>query len=212
MYIAVNSAGRRLPPQRGVEAYCPVCAKEVLSRIGSIRAPHWAHKVTSDCTHGQGMTKWHYDWLGQFAELPGWDIEVSHDAFIFDAFNKTENAAIEFQRNPDLGYMKRKSTYAIEQNIRLFWLLGERALTSYQLRPDAYQAKSHGRRVLHELLLEFGHHDLIRFVAHDSRIKACREGAAVWLKPPAVTGSIVHASIKFDVTPITEFVDSLLQR
>lgn len=209
MFIAVAQDGRRLSPSKGISAFCPSCKQEVVAKIGQIRAPHWGHKVTSDCTHGQGMTQWHYDWLNTFANRPDWNVEVPHGHHRLDAFSDVKKIALEFQLSIDSNYIKSKTNYCLSQGIAVIWLFRGIALKGYQLRADCYQATSAGKRVLHEILHHFKDHSQAQFLVHDSRIKASVDGAVAKLSAPAVTSGIVHAALKFSVEPPESFIASL---
>jgi competence CoiA-like predicted nuclease len=66
---AIDINGKRVYPQRGIEAYCPICHEQVGAYCGEIYIDHWQHKIYSDCDpwHEQ-ETDWHRDWKNEFPE------------------------------------------------------------------------------------------------------------------------------------------------
>lgn len=51
------------------KAICELCNQEVISKCGSIKIWHWAHKKKFICdSFGEPETKWHYDWKKMFPE------------------------------------------------------------------------------------------------------------------------------------------------
>lgn len=55
-------------PSKGVDAVCPCCGGEVISKIGDVIIPHWAHKSLIDCdTWYEPRTTWHIEWQKEFS-------------------------------------------------------------------------------------------------------------------------------------------------
>ena len=64
-YALVN--GKKQLPEAGLHGICPMCGAEVISKCGTVRNPHWAHKSISDCdSWSEGKTDWHIKWQDNF--------------------------------------------------------------------------------------------------------------------------------------------------
>lgn len=49
------------------KALCPLCNQEVISKCGSIKIWHWAHKQQEECdSFGEPESEWHLSWKNQF--------------------------------------------------------------------------------------------------------------------------------------------------
>ena len=48
-------------------ANCPICNEKVISKCGSIKVWHWAHKSNIDCDEWyEPETQWHREWKSKF--------------------------------------------------------------------------------------------------------------------------------------------------
>ncbi|MFA7379097.1 MAG: competence protein CoiA family protein [Bacteroidia bacterium] len=66
-YAFVN--GIKSLPEKGKTGICMGCSQEVVSKCGSIKVHHWAHKRTEDCdTWSEPETEWHREWKNKFPE------------------------------------------------------------------------------------------------------------------------------------------------
>ena len=66
--FAITKDGDRVEPQRDIAAFCPVCNKPLVAKLGLINAHHWAHKNGVKCTDTwlSPETKWHSNWKNKF--------------------------------------------------------------------------------------------------------------------------------------------------
>ncbi len=78
MLLANDPVGLVRPPRRsGERGSCPGCEAQVISKVGLIVRPHWAHHNASECdTWAGGETDWHLGWKSH-ALKAGWRVEVS---------------------------------------------------------------------------------------------------------------------------------------
>lgn len=78
MLLASDREGRlRVPVVTGERGSCPGCAAAVISKVGQLVRPHWAHHSSTDCdSWAGGETDWHMTWKQRALEL-GWGVEVS---------------------------------------------------------------------------------------------------------------------------------------
>lgn len=54
-------------PKRGMTGICRVCGSSVISKCGTIRVHHWAHRGERNCdTWHEPRTRWHYEWQDRF--------------------------------------------------------------------------------------------------------------------------------------------------
>ncbi|MGH1356893.1 MAG: competence protein CoiA family protein [Thalassovita sp.] len=55
-----NSNGHRIEASPGTRGTCPGCDSEMLSRCGTRRIWHWAHKIQRNCdAWWETETEWH---------------------------------------------------------------------------------------------------------------------------------------------------------
>lgn len=78
MLLATDATGQvRTPIETGERGKCPGCEASVLSKVGLIVRPHWAHFGRSECdSWAGGETDWHLGWK-QLALEAGWSVERS---------------------------------------------------------------------------------------------------------------------------------------
>lgn len=78
MLLANDSTGRLTWPERtGLRGTCPGCEDTVVSKVGMIVRPHWAHHNSVDCdTWSGGETDWHLGWKQLALDQLGWEVEV----------------------------------------------------------------------------------------------------------------------------------------
>ena len=102
--FAITKDGTRVEPQRDVEAFCPVCNKPLVAKLGLVNAHHWAHKNGVKCTDTwlSPETKWHSNWKNKFPkewqEIRCKDNETG-EIHIADV-KTTSGFVIEFQHSP----------------------------------------------------------------------------------------------------------------
>ena len=66
----------RQPGHTGERGTCPGCEATVISKVGPIVRPHWAHKEEGDCDPwAGGETDWHLNWK-LLALKAGWSVET----------------------------------------------------------------------------------------------------------------------------------------
>lgn len=64
---------------KGVKATCPDCGEPLITKVGEIKIPHFAHKSKTECDSRfyDGMSDWHYNWQRTINNpIPGTNIEV----------------------------------------------------------------------------------------------------------------------------------------
>ncbi len=59
--------GLRQEPQPRLRGKCPACASEMISKCGTVKVHHWAHKKGRSCDPWwENETPWHRDWKNRF--------------------------------------------------------------------------------------------------------------------------------------------------
>jgi len=97
MIWAKNEINERIYASPKLKASCPLCNKEVISKCGSIKIRHWAHKKELDCdSWSEGETEWHLNWKNNFPKECQEFIMGKH---IADVRTKSRTI-IEFQNSP----------------------------------------------------------------------------------------------------------------
>jgi len=67
--IVAGEPARREPRLSAERAICPTCDAEVVGKVGSVIAPHWAHLRGRDCDDWHSEEgEWHREWKGRFPE------------------------------------------------------------------------------------------------------------------------------------------------
>ena len=123
MIVANNKSGIKIRPIKNTDAFCPSCGHNVISKMGKLRMHHWAHREKSDCSHGIGMTEWHYRWIERHFEKDGWDVEYIDGNRRYDCFNQQKSLAVEIQTVPLYDYILDKTSYIITRNLKVKWIL-----------------------------------------------------------------------------------------
>jgi len=105
----------------GMRAQCPHCGGEVISKCGTIKIWHWAHKV--ECPyHTEPETEWHLQWKER-ALKNGFNIEVRNNNHILDAFNPITKTVFEFQHSPiSQEELKGRSMDAVMSGYKINWV------------------------------------------------------------------------------------------
>lgn len=99
MLLASNENGVRVTATPGIIASCPFCGREMISKCGSIKVWHWAHKQNNvDCRYGAGETEWHLS-LKKYAYDCGCEVEKTIGKNIADIYIQSLNKAIELQNS-----------------------------------------------------------------------------------------------------------------
>jgi competence CoiA-like predicted nuclease len=63
MLQAIDENGAIILPSRGIKAYCPMCQTPLISRCGSQKIHHFAHKGIRDCDSWyEPISEWHLGW------------------------------------------------------------------------------------------------------------------------------------------------------
>ncbi|SKA58710.1 Competence protein CoiA-like family protein [Succinivibrio dextrinosolvens DSM 3072] len=95
--------GHRIEPKKGLRAVCPYCENEVISKCGSVKMHHWAHKNDLNCDiWKENELQWHRNWKNQFPAE--WQERIFTDTqtgekHIADVCTDN-NFIIEFQHSP----------------------------------------------------------------------------------------------------------------
>lgn len=100
-YALVN--GEKSEPQKGLTGICIGCGNEMISKCGTLKMHHWAHRIAFTCdSWWETETEWHRDWKNNF---PVANREIS----FYDESRKEHHRAdvyteggltIEFQNSP----------------------------------------------------------------------------------------------------------------
>lgn len=99
MLLASNENGVRVTATPGTIASCPFCGREMISKCGSIKVWHWAHKQNNvDCRYGAGETEWHLS-LKKYAYDRGCEVEKPIGKNIADIYIRSLNKVIELQNS-----------------------------------------------------------------------------------------------------------------
>lgn len=173
MLVAVTKAGQyfslgnkyleleKLRQLRKTEQYyCPACKQEVILKLGTKQAWHFAHKQRQSCSdEAEGETTYHiegkkllYEWL----KMQG--LQVSLEPYLQDAKQRPDlllksankNYAIEFQCakiSPEI-FLKRTMTYQTHHYTPI-WILGGNQLK--RLKENFFQLNSFHWLFSHEL-------------------------------------------------------------
>ena len=109
------------PTETGQRAFCPECGAAVMSKVGAIKEPHWAHLVETNCEgYYKPMSEWHRQWQSKFPKE--WrEIYTKKDGEVCIADVKTpRGTTIEFQHSPisEWNIDKRKRVHG-----DVFWVL-----------------------------------------------------------------------------------------
>lgn len=104
-----------------MRALCPQCGNEVISKCGTIKIWHWAHKV--ECPyHTEPETEWHLQWK-IWAKERGFNVEVRRNNHIFDAFNPVTKTVFEFQHSPiSQKELSERSFDAVNSGYLINWI------------------------------------------------------------------------------------------
>lgn len=99
-FAIVNN--EKVEAAKGLKGFCPICQEPVISKCGSIKVNHWAHKRCSHCDKWwENETEWHRNWKNHFPEE--WQEFVAFDEKTGEkhiADIKTNNdMVIEFQHS-----------------------------------------------------------------------------------------------------------------
>ncbi|SFS31224.1 Competence protein CoiA-like family protein [Succinivibrio dextrinosolvens] len=122
LHFARTKDGKRIEPQKGVEAFCPACGSPLIAKLGERRAHHWAHKTLCTDTWLSPETAWHVNWKNNFPkewqEVRCVDEETGE---IHIADVKTESGIVlEFQHSP----IKESEIQAREAFYKdMFWIV-----------------------------------------------------------------------------------------
>lgn len=64
LYAEINN--KRVAPEKGLKASCPLCQEDVIAKCGDIMTWHFAHVVGTECAYGEGKGEWHREWQKRF--------------------------------------------------------------------------------------------------------------------------------------------------
>ena len=76
--VALDANGNRVvaldTTDKQAEYFCPKCGERVILKRGSVKIPHFAHEIKSDCTYGEGESQEHLEvkqWLYEYFKQRG---------------------------------------------------------------------------------------------------------------------------------------------
>ena len=134
MFRAVNAMGNSVLASRAVASetyYCPLCHQALNLRHGSVRAPHFAHKASSDnetvtrCSDGWAHDKseWHIDWQLRFPE-EFYEKMVEHNGKRHIADIATDqNLIVEFQHSAiSIDEFRERNSFYTACGYRVVWV------------------------------------------------------------------------------------------
>lgn len=95
-------AGERREPESGVAGACPMCGRPMISKCGTVRVSHWAHKGKLQCdSWWEPETEWHRAWKGHFPIEWQEVVHFAPDGEKHIADVKTADGwVLEFQHSP----------------------------------------------------------------------------------------------------------------
>lgn len=101
MLFAKDHNGKRIEPNYGETAICPICESKVVAICGEINIWHWRHETLQKCdSWREGETEWHRKWKNEFPK--DWQEVIVKDNFSeHRADIKTiNNLVLELQNSP----------------------------------------------------------------------------------------------------------------
>ncbi len=141
MFIALDIRQKRTDIENAIKGemyFCPCCRESVTTRMGDVRAHHYAHMPTHDLSHTEKfceervnskyyeMSRWHKEWQGEFKEeerevwFSGKENERQCRA---DVYLADVNKVIEFQHsNLPLEEFERRNKFYNERGMHVMWL------------------------------------------------------------------------------------------
>lgn len=155
MLIALTPTGLDLATATGERAKCPACGQPVLSKVGEIVVPHWAH-LSANCGHYAPMTEWHYQVQRRAVKNHGYRFEqtITEGGRVHRADLVAPNGlVIELQTDPlDPDEARKREKFYNARKMGMVWLFrGERQWQHQhrirELNNRAYWHDSDGYRV-----------------------------------------------------------------
>lgn len=132
MRYAIDSKNKKiLASEKGEKAKCPNCDSIVISKCGSFKINHWAHKSTFDCdSWNEPITQWHISWQDlfpeEFREVTLKQNNISHRADI----RLKNGLVIEIQNSPiDINEIKKREDFYGKKN--MIWILNGENLAKH---------------------------------------------------------------------------------
>lgn len=119
-YALVNND--RVKPRPKTEGICPLCEAPMISKCGSRKIWHWAHKSQKHCDiWWENETEWHRDWKEKFPENCREIVHFDNNGEKHIADVKTKTGLIlEFQNSP-ISSDELSSREAFYQN--MIWVI-----------------------------------------------------------------------------------------
>jgi len=122
-----------------------------------------AHREKSDCSHGRGMTEWHYRWIERHFEKDGWDVEYIDGNRRYDCFNQQKSLAVEIKTLPNYDYILDKTAYITTRNIKVKWILYSDIFRDFRQSKTNFETFSKQRLVILDILEEFADNKDVEF-------------------------------------------------
>lgn len=144
-YSLVN--GERREAEKGLLGACIGCEQPMISKCGTIKINHWAHRSKCECDHWwENETEWHRAWKGHFPIDCQEVVHKADDGEIHIADVKTPKGwVIEFQHSA----IKPEERLARSEFYeKLVWVVdGTRRLRD---KAQFLEALEHGREIYHQ--------------------------------------------------------------
>lgn len=127
MIIALNDKNERIDIEKAIKGekyFCPLCHNELIQKLGSIKAHHFAHRHACTETWSRDMSPWHFWWQRQFpAEACECVFENEGQSHRSDVYLKEDNVIIEFQHSPiSISEFKERNKFYKSLNLKVVWL------------------------------------------------------------------------------------------
>lgn len=126
MYYAVDTNKNRIcidEVDSNTICFCPICGKELIKKMGSIRAHHFAHKKKSECDDwNYEMSEWHRNWQSKFPSECR-EVVVTKNDIMHRADVLINGTVIEFQHsNMSMDEFNERNTFYNNAGYRVVWL------------------------------------------------------------------------------------------
>jgi hypothetical protein len=163
MYIAVTEDNKRVSPRKKVLARCPCCKMPVVAKMGKLKTHHWAHKSSTNCSSGKGMTEWHYNWIKRHNLKSGWEVEYQDERFRYDCFNQVKKLVLEIQKLPLYDYIVEKTAFVTSKGWSIYWILHLDIFANFEVSGTHYTALSTRGSVILDILEMFAERSDVHF-------------------------------------------------
>ena len=127
MIIALNDKNERIDIEKAVKGkkyFCPLCHNELIQKLGTIKAHHFAHRHACTETWSRDMSPWHFWWQRQFpAEACECVFENEGQSHRSDVYLKEDNIILEFQHSPiSISEFKERNKFYKSLNLKVIWV------------------------------------------------------------------------------------------